>query len=98
MIDKLVTGPLWRHLQLSSTSVLSMSKVYTKMKQKFEEWGEDAQTVVEGCAHLLPQHESDDDDVYKALFAESENDALQWYRNFCSFFLRVFLLLCNAFT
>ena len=37
IIDKLITGPLWRHLQLPSTSVLTMSEVYTIMKKKFEE-------------------------------------------------------------
>ena len=75
IIDKLVTGPLWRHLQLSSTSILSMSNVYTIMMRKFDEWGNDAQTVVEGSSHFLPQHECDDD-VYKALFTESEDDEL----------------------
>ena len=91
MIDKLVTGPLWRHLQLSSTSVLSMSEVYTAMMEKFDEWGKDAPAVVEGCAHLLPQHESDDD-VYKAVFIQSEYDAL------VQLLQLLFLLLFNAFS
>ena len=75
IIDKLITGPLWHHLQLTSTSILTMSEVYTSMKEKFEEWGEDAETIVEGYANFLPQHEVNDD-VYKALFMETENDAM----------------------
>lgn len=75
IIDKLVTGPLWRYLQLASTSVLTMSEVYTTMKEKFEEWGEDAQRIVEGCANFLPQQESHDN-VYKSLFMEAENDVI----------------------
>ena len=92
MIDKLVTGPLWRHLQLSSTSVLSMSKVYTKMKHKFEEWGEDAQTVVH-ISYLSMNLMM----MFTKLCSQSQKMML-WYRNFCSFFLKVFLLLCNAFS
>ena len=75
IVDKLVTGPLWRHLQLSTTSVLNMSTVYTKIKEKFEEWGEDAQAVVEGIDHLLPQHENDDE-VCKILLTSTENDSM----------------------
>ena len=75
IIDKLVTGPLWRYLQLASTSVLTMSEVYTTMKEKFEGWGEDAQRIVEGCANFLPQQESHDH-VYKSLFMEAENDVM----------------------
>ena len=52
-----------------------MSEVYTSMKEKFKEWGEDAETIVEGCANFLPQHEANDD-VYQALFMETENDAM----------------------
>ena len=73
MIDKLVTGPLWRHLQLSSTSVLSMSEVYTAMMEKFDEWGKDALAVVEGCAHLLPQHDCPNMMFDKAVFIQSES-------------------------
>ena len=75
MIDKLITGPLWRHLQLTSTSILTMSEVYTYMMEKFEEWGDDAQVIVEGCANLLPQHETSDN-VYNALFTEADNDVM----------------------
>ena len=75
IIDKLITGPLWRHLQLASTSILTMSEVYTSMKEKFEEWGDNAQTIVEGFANFLPQHETNDD-VYKCLFMEAENDVM----------------------
>ena len=62
MIDKLVTGPLWRHLQLSTTSVSNMSDVYTEL------WSRDAQAVME-------QHEKEDED-YRMLFLSAEDDAM----------------------
>ena len=57
LVDKLITGPLWRHLRLSDTSILDMSSVYVRMKEKFEKWAEDAQPILDGSDHLLPQHE-----------------------------------------
>ena len=75
LVDKLVTGPLWCHLCLSDTSILDMSGVYTKMKERFEKWGEDAQPILDGSDHFLPQHEKDDE-VSKSLFISTENDAM----------------------
>ena len=46
IIDKIVTGPLWRHLMQSTVSILNMSNVYAKMEM-FEKWGQDAQSVLE---------------------------------------------------
>ena len=43
--------------------------------EKFEVWGDDAKVIVEGCANLLPQHETSDD-VYSALFTEADNDVM----------------------
>ena len=34
LIDKVVTGPLWRKLKDPSISVLKMSHVYSEMKNK----------------------------------------------------------------
>ena len=42
IIDKVVTGPFWRHLNTSTVSILDMSKTYTEMKEKFDEWGDDS--------------------------------------------------------
>ncbi len=42
LIDKVVSGPLWRKLVESSASVLQMSSVYTRVKTKFETWSQDS--------------------------------------------------------
>ena len=37
IIDKIVTGPFWRHLKTSPVSILDMSEAYTEMKEKFDD-------------------------------------------------------------
>lgn len=55
ILDKIVTGPFWRHLQTSTVSVLEMSTTYTMMKGKFDEWGCDAQTLIENNDRLFEE-------------------------------------------
>ena len=54
LIDKIVTGPLWRKLQ-KVESVLEMSRVYTNIKEKFELWSENPSTVIDGSATLFDE-------------------------------------------
>ena len=75
IVDKLITGPLWRHLSLSGTFILNMSNVYTKMKEKFENWANNAESLLDGSDHFLQQHEKNDE-VSKVLFTSAENDTL----------------------
>ena len=37
IVDKLISGLLWRYLQLSNVSILDMSQVYTTIMSNFEE-------------------------------------------------------------
>lgn len=48
LIDKIVTGPLWRKLQEPSMSVLKLSEVNFEISRKFDQWTLDAQDLVEG--------------------------------------------------
>ena len=57
LIDKVVTGPLWRKLKDPSISVLKMSHVYSEMKNKFDSWNNDANKFINGEAKL----DSEDD-------------------------------------
>ena len=68
IIDKIVTGPFWRHLESSSVSILKMSDTYSKMKDKFEKWSKDAQTVMDNENLLFPSFTNNDDSVAKVLF------------------------------
>jgi E1A/CREB-binding protein len=72
IIDKLVTGPLWRKLQESSASVLHMSSVYSRAKNKFDVWSANSSCLLEGrdCLEDGCIHE---DNVWKALIEPSES-------------------------
>ena len=52
LIDKVVSGPLWRKLRESSVTMLEMSDVYCRLKAKFDSWSSDAHEVLEGNAVL----------------------------------------------
>ena len=75
IVDKIITGPLWRYLKSSTTSVLSVSDIYTRMNEKFTKWGENVEDVLEGGEHFLREYE-DVDDVYKCLFIGTEQDSM----------------------
>lgn len=75
IIDKIVTGPFWRHLKTSTVSILDMSKAYTEMKEKFDEWGNDSHSVLENEASLFPDFTNADDPVAHCLFQSSDYDS-----------------------
>ena len=76
IIDKIVTGPFWRYLQDSTVSVLDMSDVYTRMKMKFDDRGDDAQCLVSNEDILFPDYTDTTTDVSVSLFEPTENDGL----------------------
>ena len=74
IIDKVITGPLWRYLMQSTTSILKMSEVYSMMERKLEEWGQDAQCVIEREEFLFEDDQPDmDDNVTNALFSSTSD-------------------------
>ena len=74
ILDKLITGPFWRHLQTSTVSILEMSKVYTAMKEKFERWNNDAQCVLEHRDFLFQDLTEIETDCVSACVFESMAD------------------------
>ena len=48
LIDKIVTGPLWRKLIESPSSILQMSSVYSRIKAKFNEWNGSSCSILLG--------------------------------------------------
>ena len=46
LIDKIVTGPLWRRLEESSISVLEMGYTYCQLKVKFDTWANDSSKLI----------------------------------------------------
>lgn len=77
IIDKVVTGPLWRYLVLSSVSVLGMSDIYTKIVEKLEAWGEDAQEVMEGNDTLeVFRDDKERDEIHRMLITSTMDDSM----------------------
>ena len=76
IIDKIITGPFWRHLKTSTISILDMSSAYTEMKEKFDEWGDDSHSLMENKVTLFPDFTNTDDHVAQCLFQSSEYDGI----------------------
>ena len=76
VIDKVITGPLWRHLESPSVSILEISDTYCKMKSNFEKWSKDAQAVMDNEDLLFPEFTNKDDPVVKVLFQSSQDDIM----------------------
>ena len=76
LIDKVVTGPLWRKLKDPSTSVLKMSHVYSEMKNKFDSWNNDANEFINGEAKLDLADNVDVNEVWTALTKTSKGDSI----------------------
>ena len=85
LIDKVVTGPLWRKLKDPSTSVLKMSHVYSEMKNKFDSWNNDANEFINGEAKLDSADNVDVNEVWTALTKTSKGDSMT--KNCCNYCL-----------
>ena len=89
LIDKLVTGPLWRKIQDSSTSVLDMGPVYCELVEKFDSWGLDSQSITDGSALLDRANSIHVDEVWAELIADHDSNVLTQ---------ELLQLLCKAFS
>ena len=74
LIDKIVTGPIWRKLKESSLSILDMGQVYCDMKESFDAWSVDASSVLTGAATLKSTATLHKDEVWNSLTESSKND------------------------
>lgn len=76
LIDKIVTGPLWRKLEQSSISALQMGSIYCEVKEKFDCWSSDSSMFIEGsalCIRDIPIHQ---DAVWDALIQSNSTDGM----------------------
>ena len=53
LIDKIITGPLWRKLEESSISVLEMGSTYCELKDKLDLWSSDSSSLLDGTARCI---------------------------------------------
>ena len=79
IIDKVVTGPLWRLVE-KAPNVLSLNKQLYQLKIQLEQWARDASPVLSGDSLFDEQEASiSKDDVYECLIAPTENPVLETY-------------------
>jgi E1A/CREB-binding protein len=76
LIDKVVTGPIWRKLEESHVSILDMSCFYSNMKAKFDSWSADSRSFVEGTACLHEESSIHSDEVWNALVESNVTDTM----------------------
>ena len=69
LINKFITGPLWRILE-SNKSIVEMNAVYTDIRDRFKEWGDDATSLLEGKSELLEEYVKCADPVLQMLISE----------------------------
>ncbi|MES9884866.1 MAG: hypothetical protein ABW185_28810 [Sedimenticola sp.] len=79
IIDKVVTGPLWRLIE-AAPNVLALNNHLHQVKMQLEQWAQDASHVLSGVS-LFDEDEVSitKDAVYDSLFAPSENLVLETY-------------------
>ena len=76
LIDKIVTGPLWRKLEETSISILDMGSTYCEIKVKFHFWSKDSSKLIDGSARCILDIDVTDDEVFKALISSAANDGM----------------------
>ncbi len=74
LIDKVVTGPLWRKIVESSASILQISSVYSRMKTKFDSWSQDSMAVLQDDDFLEDCPDVHKDEIWTMLIEGKEND------------------------
>ncbi len=75
LIDKIVTGPLWRKIVSKSMCVLSMGATYCEIKEKFDLWSRDASSLIDGSAICVADIDIHKDIVWEALVQSDSSDA-----------------------
>ena len=76
LIDKLVTGPLWRILEDSTISIVKMSDKYAEMERKFIAWSVDSSRLLTGDENLYGDALVHHDEVLHQLLQPSGYDVI----------------------
>jgi len=75
IIDKLITGPLWRRLASPTTTIASVSAVYSSLLESLNEWKDDASPLLEGYGKPFQDAHISLDEVHQELFEQDDCDA-----------------------
>ena len=75
LVNKIVTGPLWRVLETQDISILDMNEKFCHLKSSLEQWSQDALPVLTGEAILYNDFPPTKDQIFESLVAPSIYDA-----------------------
>ena len=74
IINKVITGPLWRVLEDKDITILDMNGRFQTLLSCLDEWSVDASPVISGNAVVFDDFPPTVDAIYECLFAPSDYD------------------------
>ena len=90
LINKVVTGPLWRVLESADISILEMNGYYQTLVSSMHEWSQDASILLHGEAVLFPDFPPVQDPIWHSLITpSSSSDAIT---------LEILQIMCHTFS
>ena len=89
LVNKVITGPLWRVLEAPDISILDMNEYFQTLLNKLEEWSNDARPLLIGDAKLFAEFPTTEDALWNTLI--EPNSTLD------SCTQEILQILCSAF-
>ena len=89
LINKVITGPLWRVLESADVTILlEMNKYFNKLMTKLDIWSQDAGVLLQGDVELESDYPPRKDEILHHLIIPTEYDATTQ---------EILEILCHAF-
>ena len=89
LINKVITGPLWRVLESDNVTILEMNTYFDVLITKLDAWAQDASRLLQGDAELYADYPPTKDEIWYRLIASTDHDATAQ---------ELLEILCNAFS
>ena len=89
LINKVITGPLWRVLESDNVTILEMNTYFDVLITKLDAWAQDASRLLQGDAELYADYPPTKDEICYRLIASTDHDATAQ---------ELLEVLCNAFS
>ena len=87
LVNKVVTGPLWRILETSDISILEMNEYFQMLITHLDLWSLDSTDVLSENAVIFPDFPPSEDEIWKSLI---ESSMMQLCKSFFKHSLVVF--------
>ena len=89
LINKIITGPLWRVLESPDVSILEMNSYFNTLVTKLDIWSQDASMLLQEDAELYSDYPPKKDQIWDHLLAPTGHDAVTQ---------EVLEILCHVFS